>query len=138
MKYPSGSSGSDQIYVCQVGPLKIETQSERVLTISGKHLTNKSNALIEGIDITNRNTIFPATGFTAFFLNIRELVFEVTKLRQIHRTDIGDMRKLRVINLQRNNLNELSGDLFNDLRDLEYISLANNEIVSLPENLFYY
>lgn len=101
-------------------------------------MTNKSNALVNGVVIDSKTALFPARGFTAFFLNLVEFALFSSKLQRIERADIGDMKKLKVIDLKKNYLSDLPGDLFNELKHLDYIDLSLNVIESLPENLFYY
>lgn len=70
------------------------------------------------------------------FVNLENFIAMQVGLKSLQRTDFGDMKKLKLLNLGNNELTHIPHDAFHELKDLEVIFLDENKIRSLNVAIF--
>jgi len=76
------------------------------------------------------------SGIPEIFMNLHRLCVRESKLKKIASEDFHEMRHLRVLWLDFNDIEELSGNLFKYVENLEDISFYSNKISKVDPQIF--
>ena len=103
-------------YTC--GASLVEVQNESTTTISsvsGDHITNKTNADDKAVDFSGQKTYFLVQNLVDFFPNMEELYVFRSDLKKLSRSDFTNYKNFKAVSLSRNHLSTVPYDTFEDL-----------------------
>jgi Leucine-rich repeat (LRR) protein len=124
-----------ELYACQAHDLVVTGTNEKISSIDGKHGDEKTNADVERFEIFRQKVFFLPTGIKKFFPLLKELIVNMSKLREIERKSFDNMTTLEVVLMSNNRIYSISEDTFYDLIELKVLKLSQNQLKSLPLNL---
>lgn len=134
MSFSAHAWGS--LYSCQAKNLVIDSQNTTVISIIGKHLSNKTNDDVLQIYIDKQETTYLPKGLQNHFPNIISMVVITSQVKFIRKQDFRGLEKLKQISLGDNEIQTVPQDTFVDLRDLEQIYLYLNHLEEVNSDLF--
>jgi hypothetical protein len=117
----------DHRYTCTVKRKHIPEHQPSLL--DGRHLVPHTNFDVTGINFLScRLTRIPKSLALKSFTFLQALAVSNCGLREITRGDLVGLHDLRVLWLNDNEIEFLPGDLFVDMKRLEYVSFEKNRI----------
>ena len=122
-------------YACAVTSLENRFKNKIITGYTGQHKPNLNSNDVKAIYIHDTNTKFIPANLGLLFV-LTAFYMERTQLWQIRANDFNDMNNLEVLSLYQNELTTLPLDAFSKLGKLRIIILSENYIGELPEGLF--
>ncbi|CAG9811139.1 unnamed protein product [Chironomus riparius] len=116
----------DQCYGCRVTDQEIPENQD--CKISGQHESGMSNNDVISVHFENCTITKVPQGLIKIFPNLRILDIWNSKLSKICKNDLIDYVNLKKLRCEFNNLEFLTGDLFEGFERLEFISFNNNKL----------
>ncbi|KAG5666401.1 hypothetical protein PVAND_014430 [Polypedilum vanderplanki] len=114
-------------YTCNIKRKNIPENQSAIL--DGRHLVPHTNFDVTGISFLScRLTKIPKNLLLKSFSLLQALAVSNCGLREIKREDLIGLHDLRVLWLNDNEIEFLPGDLFIDMKKLEYVSFEKNKI----------
>jgi Leucine-rich repeat (LRR) protein len=114
---------------------EITQPAVEVTSIRGDHSPGKSNKDVKRIYFHTTVNFIPRR-LGDFFPKVTELEIFGRGLKEICREDLSQFRNLTTLWLKNNELKSLPDDLFEDTTKLNYILFADNKIESMSSKLF--
>jgi Leucine-rich repeat (LRR) protein len=127
--------GNGELYTCRAKNLEISENNVKISSIDGKHGDGKSNADVECFIISKQNVKFLPTGIKDFFPRLKEFLIESSQLEEIERKSFERMSTIQSVSLATNNITSLPEDTFYDLNELKNLLICCNKLKTLPVNL---
>lgn len=121
-------------YYCNAFNLSVTEENSTVIGAIGNHLSDKTNDNVELLNIHSQNIHVMPKGLGKIFPNLRGLLIQVTKLKEVKNSDLTVFPKLKWIYLSRNQFESLEFDLFLNT-DLEHISFYGNPLKHIGPNI---
>lgn len=122
-------------YTCKVSALKVTTPGTVVKSFVGVHEDGKSNTDVADLSITDSNIDSFPEGIAKIFPNLTNLNLWKCGLKTIETRDLVEFEHLELICLDNNNLESLPSDLFVALPKVRWIYCCDNKIESLSAKL---
>lgn len=122
-------------YSCKVSSLKISKLGTVVKSFKGVHEEGKSNYDVADLSITDSNIECFPEGIAKIFPNLTNLNLWKCGLKTIATRDLVEFENLELICLDNNNLKSLPSDLFVALPKVRWIYCCDNKIESLSAKL---
>ncbi|KAG5667280.1 hypothetical protein PVAND_015266 [Polypedilum vanderplanki] len=128
----------DSIYTCQMSSEKWEKFSIGITKIIGDHKdTNQKNSNVEALSFdTQKNVSFLPTKIENFFPNLLIINASEINLMGIYKENLKGLKKLKILNLNRNKIQGIKAGTFDDNLELEKIFLDRNEIKQIDAKSF--
>jgi hypothetical protein len=123
------------IYSCRAENFEISQRNVKISSIDGKHGDGKSNADVETFIIYNLKVKFLPTGIKDFFPRLKEFLIEKSQLEEIERKSFESMSTLEAVSLADNKISSIPEDLFYDLTQLKILWIGGNLLKTFPANL---
>lgn len=120
---------------CNLHPREITKPATSINSVRGKHITGRKDENVQELQLKGVIHYVPR-GLTAIFSNLTILCIREVGLKSICREDLTEFRNLEKLSLADNRLAILPDDLFMDTPKLTTISFFNNFIVSMSSKLF--
>lgn len=97
------------------------------------HTQSKSNSDVLGFIVVKKTAHFILKGVEDVFPNFNELIYMNTDMRNVTKSDFGGYTKLQTLAIN-NNKKQLNfaHDALESLINLQYLSLSDNNLKSLP------
>lgn len=124
-----------QLYSCEMLKLIIKDQTTTVSNFSGNHEVNKGDKDVQQIAIRASDVSFIPQNLGGFFQLISLVVQEVS-LVEIKAADFENMNELEYLSLAMNQLQEIPLDAFRKLKQLRKINLSLNFLEELRSGIF--
>jgi Leucine rich repeat len=116
-------------YMCRVTKMpKLTMPNEIILTVTGNHFVNHTNAEVTKIGIHHRQIKYLPQRLSVIFRNVIEYDVGFNDLQEVERADFQEFDNLKVLNLEQNSLSLFHDDIFQDLKVLECLCFLFNEI----------
>ncbi|XP_070504176.1 uncharacterized protein [Chironomus tepperi] len=123
----------EKFYGCKVENQQIIDQ--HCLKFIGKHEKGKTDDDVLYVMFYNCNIAKIPQGITKHFWNMKILDIDRSKLRTICRHDLNEYRKLERLICYKNELEYLPGDLFMDIKLLDFIDFCGNKLRIIEPNI---
>lgn len=123
------------LYTCFVTSLINLNKTMTIKSSTGIHERNKNNNDVKGIYIHDTNTKFIPENLGSVF-NLTSFAMAKTQLIEIKSTNFQQMQDLELLSLYGNNLTVIPTDVFSTLMKLRIIGLGSNQIEEIPQRLF--
>lgn len=125
-------------YRCSVTNLVVTTAPYQTITsITGTHSSGlSSNDQVNYIKLQSKEVNYFPRGLATQFVNIEILSINSCHLKKIDKCDIKSWSNLKVLNLQKNDLESLNSDLLQANTALEVIYLGSNQIKTVGLDIF--
>lgn len=124
-----------QLYSCEMLKLIIKDQRTIVSKFSGNHDVNKEDKDVQQIAIRASDVSFIPQNLGGFFQLISLVVQEVS-LVEIKAEDFENMNELEYLSLAMNQIQEIPFDAFRKLKKLRKINLSLNFLEELKSGIF--
>lgn len=134
----SGSSKSNEEaypYTCHIKSASVIKRNTKISAITGKHHRNKTNADVTTLYFNNCVLKFVPRGLSDFFPFCRTVIIRQCGLKTISRQDLKGLENLATLSLNDNKLTTLPDNLFADMKKLSSISFARNQLMFLSSKL---
>ncbi len=122
------------IYTCQAGILL--TGSDIVTNIYGNHMSNRTDADVQGLAIQSQGLQFFPLKIETFFPNIRAIDVYSNSISSISNSHLRSFTGLVHFSVIDNPIESLDSDLFRGLPALSYISFNNNTVKNVGHDFF--
>lgn len=119
------------IYTCEA---QVSGSSEN-LSITGNHLTEKSNSDLAGLNIWRQDLPDIPKGIDKFFPNVKAVQVHTSGLKTINSKDLQQFPMLEVLSIYSNFVVSLDGNLFDSTRGLQFISFSENALQHVGRDL---
>ncbi|KAL7013373.1 hypothetical protein ACKWTF_015359 [Chironomus riparius] len=114
----------------------VHKQLTSVKVTSGSHKADRSNDDVFGFYAGNRNTQYFPKGLDKFFKNLNTISIYNGPLSELTQDDLRPYSKLENLYLYSNIIEVLEAGVFDNNKLLVTISLKNNRLVHVDENVF--
>lgn len=126
----------NQLYLCDVTSANIKNIDDRLIaSFTGVHKDGKNRYDVEGVRFIRAVVEFFPDGLQHIFPSIVFLSIYKSKLKEITREDLKDLRNLEVIYLRYNLLTTLPNNLFEDMPKLKSINFYGNKLKFVSSKL---
>lgn len=116
-------------YACEVsGSFAITRRNDQVYSIVGDHMIGKSNDDVVAFKADAARFEYFPRGIERFLKNLKSIVINFSRLKEIRQVDLKPFTKLRHIDLFDNKIEVIEADLFKFNPELEEIWLSSNNI----------
>ena len=123
------------VYYCSVTSFDNSLNSMTIDGFTGVLKANKNYHNINGIWIYDTNTKYIPEGL-GFLFNLTALLVQNSNLIEIKAGNFLGMQNLEYLSLYDNKITSVPSDAFSTRTKLRYLSLAHNQIEVVPSNLF--
>lgn len=125
-----------QLYTCQVTSASItQSDSRTIQSFSGNHLTGKSNDDVVAVWFKKTVVQFFPQGLHRIFPNLISVRIDNCELKEITRDDLTGLQNLEMIYLANNQLTTLPSNLFQNMPKLKKIDFHINNLEFLSSKL---
>lgn len=124
-----------QVYSCS-GTFVAYGDQSAVVSVNGDHMSGKSNANVEGLNIYNEVGL--PRNIAQFFPNLKALELKKVGLKTISAADLQPFPQLMHFEAWGNKLTSLDSDLFKFNPKVQFIGLNENLIANVGANFFSY
>ena len=122
-------------YTCNVSKVSIIEPETRMATFKGIHEAGKTNMDVEGLCIADTNVEYFPNGLEKIFPRLTNVLVINCGLKEISRKDFEGLGHLEELSLSNNELKSLPNDLFVDTPKLQSIYLQYNKIERLNSKI---
>jgi Leucine-rich repeat (LRR) protein len=126
----------DKNYRCVVENLNVTSRNEIVSGVSGLHVPRRTNADVIILMIEEQTLHYMPQGLGDFFPNLVYLNVYKSGLKEISKNDLKNFPKLQIFSATNNDIETLPGDLFQFNTKITNISFLRNKIKSIGKNIF--
>jgi hypothetical protein len=131
---PSDWQTIGNVYACSAKVNQVI--GERTVTgVSGTHWSGKTNDDVKAIQMDRQTLDFIPRDINKHFKNLQGLQMVDTTLKFISKFDLQQFPDLKHLDLRRNQLEVIDGDLFSFTTKIKTIILVNNKITNVGLNL---
>ncbi|KAJ6635546.1 Platelet glycoprotein V [Pseudolycoriella hygida] len=124
-------------YTCQFEELEIRNEHNEVTSITGTHAANYQNDNVESIEFSKGIMYALPVELGKFFRNVIALVIlSPLGLKYIWRSNFENLENLKYLALCNNDIEMLNDDCLWDLPNLEKFYFDNNKLREIPERFF--
>lgn len=120
----------------QQGNLITDRSNRKIHAVSGKHQDWNSNASVKSVGIGESNCFYFPLDVEKFFGNLEGFTIQKSKLSEIRKEDLKQLKNLRMIDLYFNEIQYLERNLFEFNPKLEYIAVHDNKITHIDPHVF--
>lgn len=113
----------------------IQTPENKRIDVYGFHKNGRTYADVIHIKFFNCNIMKIPPGLTEIFPNIKDLVICSSKLKKINKVDLFEYKNLEIISMMDNEIEFLPGDLFDGFENLNYINFKKNKLTLIEPNI---
>lgn len=122
-----------RVYSCK--PTVNLTESTSLEEVTGNHMYNSDNDLVEYLHVSGQILPFIPQGIETFFKNLKAMTYFNTSMLSISAEDLRPFPKLESLSFDRNKLTSLDGDLFSNNPKLSILQLRHNRIQHIGHDL---
>lgn len=128
-------SAVPKVYKCEVKPSSLFITTRKNSTI--KKINEKSilNEKINAIRIFEQICNFFPKGVEKFFKNIEAVAIQNSHLKDLTKSDLKDLKKLKSLSLFGNELEALEFGIFDENLKLEFLSVYENKILTVGSEI---
>jgi len=123
----------DSSYGCYIE--NTQTPENRRITLTGHHEYGKTDYDVIDVTFSSCMVIKIPQELTLIFPNIRKLLICNSKLKKISKNDLIEYKNLEIISMMENELEYLPGDLFEGFKNLNYINFKKNKLIFIEPNI---
>jgi Leucine-rich repeat (LRR) protein len=127
---------NSEVYSCELSNLRIAESEFNNITVSGRHLSGKSNSDVTRVTLHASEVPFIITQIFEAFSNLQLLVIQGSGLRHIRSNDFKDAGNLDRLIIRQNPITSLPAAAFAGASHVSWLELTNNSISTLDENAF--
>lgn len=121
---------------CNAYEVRIRSRDDSIISsMNDKDLNSFSGANYVTISIKGQTCHFVPKFPNNFFPDLLTLKITDSNLKEIQKEDIAQFRKLKYLTLGENDLKSLPYDLFEENLNLEFISFYNNKLVHVGQGI---
>jgi len=103
---------------------------------AGVHLPGKTDKDVRRVESSGHIMVNIPTMICNNFINTEEIDLNSCSIGTIDEDSLRGCKKLKLLNLERNQISKIDENSFTENPELEFIELWSNQLTSLPENLF--
>lgn len=122
-------------YGCGITSTKIFERGTLIKSVKGRHFSDKNDKEVTVIAISGTTLHYVPRGFNCFFPSVTVLKIIDCGLKEISREDLVGLSTLTGIYLDENELISLPNNLFHNMLNLKEVSFANNRIKYMSSQL---
>jgi len=124
-------------YGCRAtNKVSINERATNIRKFNGKHLNGKGNGEVAIIEFDEQKKVFyMPRALAETFPNIHSLSFIGCSIKKITKNDLNNMKSLRCLWLGENQLTSLPGNLFHLVPNVEVVAFGSNKIAKVGRNL---
>jgi Leucine-rich repeat (LRR) protein len=119
-------------YICIIRELSGRTE---IIGVNGNHKEGKSNFDVEKVEICLSAVDFFPRGLGKVFPNLKTVLISNCGLKEISRDDLKGLENLEHLYLSNNELVSLPSDLFCDMKKLKSIAFKRNKLERMSSKL---
>lgn len=123
-------------YTCQVQNLNVTQPNDSVVKVSGDHLQRYNQQHVRALEIRGQTCYFLPTRIKNFFPNLELLRVVNSRLKSVTQADLKPHTKLRVINMNANQLTTLDNDLLESNLELIRVDFRSQKLKLIGYNIF--
>lgn len=131
----TGWENNSILYTCEVTAASITEPHTDIANFKGRHILGKSNIDVKAISFKHTQVKYFPRRISDFFPNLIALQIENCGLTSISRRDLNELQNLNDVSIFDNDLVELPNDLFKNFDKLTMISLDGNKLEFLSSQL---
>lgn len=138
-RYELGTDSWTGLYFCDLNnSLTIPDWNTQISSVTGKHVTGKSFANVEGFRVKDKTLHYLPHGLEKYFdaEKIQFMELQSTGLIEIRQSDLQPFTKMNFFSAWGNELRVLPGDLFKFNPMIRFIGLGRNKIMFIDGNVF--
>lgn len=125
----------NNVYECSASlPLDTKNIAE-VRSVSGTHLSGKTNLDVVALRINNQNLELFPINIEEFFPNLKVLQLYGNSISEVKNTHLTPFPNLVYLNLYTNKISSLDGNLLDGLPSLRYVSFERNRLTHVGHDL---
>lgn len=125
------------VYTCQIRNLNVTQQNDSIVKVSGDHLQPRLNYNhVRALEIRGQTCHFLPQRIKNFFPNLDLLRIVNSRLKVITQADLKPLSKLRVVQMNGNQLTTLDNDLFDFNQDLTRVDFRSQKLKLIGYNIF--
>jgi Leucine-rich repeat (LRR) protein len=122
-------------YCCTIKEALITLRGTEIIGVKGNHEEASSDFDVEKVLIFQSSVEFFPRGFGKIFPNLKSLIILKCGLKEISRDDLKGLENLEHLYLSNNELVSLPSDLFCDMKKLKTISFNRNKLETMSSKL---
>ena len=123
-------------YTCVVTDISIQKPNTLISSFKGEHEEDKSDRDVEGLWFYYTKVAFFPRGLHSNFPRLTNVSINDCRLEEITKCDLRGLNDLISLSLRDNNLKSLPDDLFINTPQLICINFGGNNIIEMSRNLF--
>ena len=123
-------------YTCQVSEISVIEPRARIATFKGIHLAGKTNIDVEAFWISGTQVEYFPRGLPTIFPRLTNVQVDGCGIKEISRKDFEGLGNLKILDLCNNELKSLPNDLFVETPKLHWIYIDDNKIERLSSQIF--
>jgi len=104
--------------------------------MSGVHVKNKAHANVTGFKIRLKTVNYFPKNLGIFFEDLKSVEIKICHLREIHQSDLAELKKLEALDLSSNDLEIIEQGLFDNNLHLNDIDLYENKLIHIDPDVF--
>ena len=135
-QYSNGFWSNRPNYTCHVAKASIIEPGTRISTFKGIHASGKTNTDVESLSISGTRVEYFPRGLSTIFPRLTHVRINCCGLKEISRKDFEGLNNIEYLSLSNNDLKSLPNDLFVETPKLQRIYLDNNKIQRLSSKIF--
>ena len=124
------------VYTCKAIKSIVTTESEIVESVTGTHLSGKTNGDVKVFDVDNQVFKFVPSDIENFFPNLMVVKIVSSGLKQLSSESFKYLPELKFIDFTDNEIEMLNGDLFEFNSKLQDIKFDSNKIKGIGSEIF--
>jgi hypothetical protein len=123
------------VYTC-TGILEITGDERNLTTVAGNHTNGRNDSDVSGLSVHDQLLNGIPQNIHEFFPHITALSFSASSIRFLTRSDLENFPNLEYLNLLKNQIWSIDGDVFVVTPLLRYLNLSSNLLRNLGPNVF--
>lgn len=108
---------------------------DKLTSVSGTHLSGKAHSNVAALRIINQNLQYFPVNVESFFPNLRVFQLYQNSISVINNAHLAPFPNLVSLNLYKNKISTISGNLFDGLNSMQYVSFETNDVRHVGHDL---
>jgi Leucine-rich repeat (LRR) protein len=126
----------NDVYSCRATKLDVPQRHRNVTEVVGKNLEKKITSDVVCLQVASKTAKNIVNGLKKFFPNLNTLFWENSGVESIDRNNFKELRDLYFLSLANNIIFGIPKNTFNDLTRLKFLWLSGNQLKKMDIDVF--